>query len=822
MVMNQIGTFLNTDLDGTDIELDRRRLSFIDNLTPLTQRSSPCTVMSDPMTNANFLQNNTSVSSTSISTSNRLRQFESCRCSARNSNSRYRALVVVLGIAVVVLLAFIIVSRVLVGRGLLSQGYQDHCWSPECRQQAAHMVANMNLTTAPCDNFYRYACGGFLWRHPQISQQPVSMENIVASRNRQLLQRLLLTKGSHVSRVPVTYNQLRNFYQSCRTAKRKWQSGGQVLDLLRLINTEGGWLLSGDWQPQLWELTQRYVDLRYRHRLDLFFQIKTSYGGDNATNRSIHIDYPQLELGTSTVGSDYEQVLNSFQKRLENVLGMLHKDAARTIRQFDVTACNPNCISQIVNDIVDVESRLYAMRHDRLNRNWLSQNDWTHKTATITELERLVDRLNWRTVLSKIYGISVDDSTVVSIISRKYLRAVNNMLSQIQPQQLQHYMMWKLVQHFMPTLGVRYAQLVSTGSEPSTSAEADEDPCLERVISSMPQGAAAVFIDYFRDHVTAVHESLTESVRGTLKNRFSQWLPEGRIREQLTGYIDGIKIEFGVPDQVIDDPTLIDQLYKQVSFTNEDFFTNIQEADKFLAETEANSTYWNLTERTQTLRPDRVTPVVLALYNTTQMPYGGLHPPWAHAQLASVTAAGVGVSLLQGMTSLALSSDSQSGKSDLHPLQKRQAPQPKQAASSWRVPSVVNALHRYRRCVGNMMKVGLASDDTSPRSLSRTQLDRLMETHHAFQLGLDLFRRLPEIGDNIFRANQLPLIQHASVEQDYFLAYAQARCQNKDEKAARDGTLSMETIVNSFVYNSEEFRRVFSCESRQERQCTLD
>uniref|UniRef100_A0A4V2H9R3 U6-Hexatoxin-Hc1h_1 n=1 Tax=Hadronyche cerberea TaxID=1107879 RepID=A0A4V2H9R3_HADCE len=42
----------------------------------------------------------------------------------------------------------------------------EECTSPECQEAARALLESMDTTADPCQNFYRYACGGWIDRHP--------------------------------------------------------------------------------------------------------------------------------------------------------------------------------------------------------------------------------------------------------------------------------------------------------------------------------------------------------------------------------------------------------------------------------------------------------------------------------------------------------------------------------------------------------------------------------------------------------------------------------------------------------------------------------
>ena len=38
----------------------------------------------------------------------------------------------------------------------------DYCMTPGCVKASAEIISNMDHTADPCDDFYQFACGGFI------------------------------------------------------------------------------------------------------------------------------------------------------------------------------------------------------------------------------------------------------------------------------------------------------------------------------------------------------------------------------------------------------------------------------------------------------------------------------------------------------------------------------------------------------------------------------------------------------------------------------------------------------------------------------------
>ncbi|KAG8508697.1 Phosphate-regulating neutral endopeptidase PHEX [Galemys pyrenaicus] len=61
----------------------------------------------------------------------------------------------------------------LVSQGFLSlQAKQEYCLKPECIEAAAAILSKVNLSVNPCDNFFRFACDGWIANNPIPEDMP--------------------------------------------------------------------------------------------------------------------------------------------------------------------------------------------------------------------------------------------------------------------------------------------------------------------------------------------------------------------------------------------------------------------------------------------------------------------------------------------------------------------------------------------------------------------------------------------------------------------------------------------------------------------------
>ncbi|XP_076804434.1 membrane metallo-endopeptidase-like 1 isoform X1 [Clavelina lepadiformis] len=116
------------------------------------------------------------------------------------------------------------------------------CETPDCVRAAARIFSYMDRDVNPCEDFYGYACGGFIRDRIIPDDRPrVSISTELDNTNRQIRKRVLETR-SEDDRDSI--KKAKEFYASCMNTTKLDSLG--VEPVLELIKQMGGWPVIGD------------------------------------------------------------------------------------------------------------------------------------------------------------------------------------------------------------------------------------------------------------------------------------------------------------------------------------------------------------------------------------------------------------------------------------------------------------------------------------------------------------------------------------------------------------------------------------------------
>ncbi|VVC41915.1 Peptidase M13, N-terminal domain [Cinara cedri] len=199
------------------------------------------------------------------------------------------------------------------------RGDRDVCETNGCVQSAASVLANMDDTVGPCDDFYRFACGKFT-RDAHIDDDQTSRTTYSAVNDKIVEKLHRLLESPRCGQEPRHVALVKRLYGMCMDVRRLNERGvGPLLDLIAGV---GGWpLLNGD----LWNGDGfRWTDTVYRFRelglgVDYFVELSVKVDRMHTSEYIVELDhavpsfsplYLRRGLGDKKVNSYYRYMVN--------------------------------------------------------------------------------------------------------------------------------------------------------------------------------------------------------------------------------------------------------------------------------------------------------------------------------------------------------------------------------------------------------------------------------------------------------------------------------------------------------------------------------
>uniref|UniRef100_A0A8C7JRE2 Membrane metalloendopeptidase like 1 n=1 Tax=Oncorhynchus kisutch TaxID=8019 RepID=A0A8C7JRE2_ONCKI len=458
----------------------------------------------------------------------------------------------------------------------------------------------MDATVGACQNFYQYACGGWLERH------------------------VIPETSSRHSVFDILRDKLEIVLKVCKIDSRCVRKGVTVLSvlsavalieqldskpLMRLIDSIGDWpVASEDWNSatgtdHTHTHTLATLNSHYHKKVILDMYVWTD---DRDSRRHIiYIDQPGLGMPSRDYyfnDGNYKRVLSS-------------------------TATSP------AEERQDV-TILYNKMTLTANIYFLQGFNWT----------RFV-----RGVLSSV-AVDLQREEEVVVYSSPYLEKMNNVLSKHTVRTLQNYLTWQLVMERVSSLSRRFKDARAQYRKAlygTTVEEARWRDCVRYVQGSMENAVGALYV---RETFAGESKRMVSDLISKIQEAYVETLEElnwmdDQSKEKAREKAMAIKEHIGYPDHILEESNLkLDQEYAHLNFSEENYFENVLEN----LQAEAHKTLKKLREPVD---PDMWiigAAVVNAFYspnrNQIVFPAGILQPPFfSKQQLQALNFGGIGM-----------------------------------------------------------------------------------------------------------------------------------------------------------------------------------
>ena len=170
-------------------------------------------------------------------------------------------------------------------RSTLMKGNAKVCETAKCRRVAKKILENMNRNGNPCEDFYNYACGGWIKKH-EIPKGKDEYSAIVelSERNDKRLKRLLKI---HNSSDIVTIKKVKDFYKSCLNTTIVDKRAEKPLK--DFITKLGSWDMFPDFDENEWDFNKTLQLFHKEYPAEIFFTVDVDVDPKNRTMNIITV-----------------------------------------------------------------------------------------------------------------------------------------------------------------------------------------------------------------------------------------------------------------------------------------------------------------------------------------------------------------------------------------------------------------------------------------------------------------------------------------------------------------------------------------------------
>ncbi|XP_015266632.1 PREDICTED: membrane metallo-endopeptidase-like 1 isoform X3 [Gekko japonicus] len=455
---------------------------------------------------------------------------------------------------------------------------ENVCTTPGCVTAAARILQNMDPMAEPCQNFYQYACGGWLNRHviPETSSR-YSIFDILRDELEIILKGVLETPGQEDREA---FRKAKTLYRSCMNESFIEQRDSSPL--LEVFGVIGGWpVASVDWnitkEPK-WSLEEKLSLLSSRFNTRVLVDMFVWHDDRDSSRNIIYIDQPGLGMPSRDYyfnDGNYQRVREAYLQYMITVAKMIREDLnvskdnafvegeIRAVMAFE---------TDIANATVPAEER-----HDVT---------LLYNKMTVAELQERfeLNGFNWTLFIQGVMAsvnIEIGSDEEVVVHGVPYLQELKAIISSYSASTIQNYLVWRLVLDRVSGLSRRFKDARANYRKALYGTMVEEArwrECVSYVNTNMETAVGALYVkETFAGKSKRMVRDLIDKIREVFIETLDelQWMDEtskAKAQEKATA----IKEQIGYPDYILEDQNeKLDQEYTNLTFSEHEYFENI-------------------------------------------------------------------------------------------------------------------------------------------------------------------------------------------------------------------------------------------------------
>ncbi|XP_068126122.1 phosphate-regulating neutral endopeptidase PHEX [Hyperolius riggenbachi] len=694
----------------------------------------------------------------------------------------------------------------LVTQGLINFRKEHFCLTPECIEAAAAIREKLNLSADPCDNFFQFACGGWIEENP-IPDDHSNYGIYPWLRNKVDLKiKALLEKPLSKRRDSEAAQKAKILYISCMNETEIEEA--DVKPLLKLLKhsslrwpvLESNIGSDGKWSERKFNFLQTLAELRGQYSTSVFLRVFVGTDDKLSNNFILKFDQASLSLPShedyldnSTTAKKYREALLSFMVDVSIFLG-----ANRTRAESDM------------KELIDLETKFAQIIVPHENRT----SESMYNKMNISELSAMVPQFDWLGYLKKVIDFKlyphlkdIDSSENVIVRVPEYFIELFKILQSEDKRTLANYLIWRFIYSKISNLSRRfqYRQLEYARVLMGTNSLAARwDRCVNYIETALPYAVGKMFVDlHFQEENKLLMEEIIEGIRWAfidMLEKENDWMDE-ETKSKAKEKANAVMAKVGYPEFLMNE-TYINEEIKSLKFSESDYFGNVLQTSHFLSQSDF---YWlreKVPKKEWYTSPTTVNAFYSASTNQIRFPAGELQKPffWGTGYPRFLSYGAIGVIVGHEFTH---GFDSNGRKYDkdgnLHPWWTTES----EERFKERTKCVVDQYNDYY-----WKQAGLNVKGTKTLAENIADNGGVRESFRAYRKWIEDERagkeelHLPGVDLN---GNQL-----------FFLSYAHVRCNTFRPEAAREQIINgvhsppLFRVIGA-MSNFEEFRKAFSC-----------
>ncbi|XP_065530795.1 neprilysin [Lathamus discolor] len=483
-----------------------------------------------------------------------------------------------IGLTVVVILLAIVAITMIV----LYATYDDGvCKTSDCIKSAARILENMDTTAEPCNDFYQYACGGWLKRNviPETSSR-YSNFDILRDELEVVLKDVLDTPSTNDI---TAVQKAKTLYRSCINETTIDSRGGTPL--ISLLPDVSDWpVATTNWESSYgtaWTAETAIAQLNSRYGKKVLINFFVGTDDKNSTAHIIHIDQPGLGLPSR----DYYECTGAYREACSAYVDFMISVTKLVLQERNISFDETD-ISEQMKRVMDLEKEIANATTKSEDRNdpLLLYNKMTLaqlQNNFSLEIDHKV--FNWSKFINDIMStvqINIENTEHVIVYDPEYLIKLKSILNKYTPRDLQNYMVWRFIMDLVNSLSRNYRDTRNAFRKAlygTTSETAAWRRCANYVNGNMENAVGRLYVEEaFAGDSKHVVEEMIADIRDVFIKTLDEltWM-DAETKTKAEQKARAIRERIGYPDEIVTDDDKLNSEYQELDYKEEEYFENI-------------------------------------------------------------------------------------------------------------------------------------------------------------------------------------------------------------------------------------------------------
>ncbi|XP_070152530.1 endothelin-converting enzyme 1-like [Polyergus mexicanus] len=324
------------------------------------------------------------------------------------------------------------------------------CTTQKCVDTASKILARLDRTVDPCDNFYQFACGGWLKNNPaNISYPRISSLSVISEETMDQIKEIL--EDGPGPDDTLSLQKAREIYNMCMDVETLKKIG--INSLRRVVRKNGGWPMTMspvEWKLKGFKHWQQISDIMQNNLFDNgLYSIAVMVDDKKSDSNVITILEPiffaprDIVIGLS---EDPEQLM-LYRSTIKTVANIFINDQGSYVDEAT--------LDQETFDVANFEIELAKLT---LNLEDSRDIDQVYNPLTIKQLQQAYDaqrpvkgKINWLERIRRLFAPKrIKSSEKLVVHAYKYLTNLVPLLERTPTRTIVNYMQWNLIRALLP------------------------------------------------------------------------------------------------------------------------------------------------------------------------------------------------------------------------------------------------------------------------------------------------------------------------------------------------------------------------------------